>query len=149
MKNAQMAMLFDELADIMEIAGEDFYKIKAYRNVNVSLRMLEPELNRIPSEKLGEIPGVGRAIAEKIEAALQTGTFPTLEKWRQSGFASLRPLLAMPGMTMRKLRKIIKTFDIKSLDDLKRVISDKNISDQSVLDDTIKQQLATYIGRLK
>jgi DNA polymerase (family 10) len=103
MTNDEIASLFDELADIMEIAGENHFKIRSYRKAADSLRNTDDSLSKMTQERIISIPGVGKAIAGKIQSAVDTGTFPALEKWRATGYACLRPLLSISGVTGRKL----------------------------------------------
>ena len=148
MTNADVARLFDELADIMEIAGENFFKIKAYRNASGIISQLDRDLNKLPSEKLNEIAGIGKAISEKIQTALNTGSFPTLEKWRQNDFASFRPLLLIPGLTMRQLRAIIKSNNLTSIADLKKLVANNSVNSIDKLDENTKQSLANFLERM-
>jgi DNA polymerase (family 10) len=132
--NRELAALFDELAEIMEIAGENHFKIRAYRNASGAISSSLDKISEMPVEKLQQIAGIGKAISEKIQAANKMGTFPALEKWRQSGFASLRPLLGIPDFSLRKLRAMIKALDIASIDDLNRPATDGRLSSYDKLD---------------
>jgi DNA polymerase (family 10) len=145
MNNSEIAGLFEELADIMEIGGENYFKIRAYRNAAVTINQLPQDLNRMPPEKISEIPGVGKAISEKIREALRNGTFPTLEKWRLSGYASFRLLLSMPEMNMRTLRTLIKKFNLTSINELKKIISDGSVSSYNGLDEEMINSLKSYL----
>ena len=149
MNNGKIAVLFEELADIMEIAGENYFKIKAYRNAYVTISHLPQWLDQMPSEKIIDIPGIGKAIYEKIQAALKSGTFPTLEKWRQNGFASFRPLLAMPDMNMRKLRTLIKSFNLSTIEDLKNAVFGEKRPQSNAIDENIRMKLMTFMERIK
>ncbi len=134
MTNRQLAALFDELADIMEIAGENHFKIRAYRNASRAISNSHDNIGEMPPEKLQKIVGIGKAISEKIQSAGETGTFTALEKWRRSGFASLRPLLSIPDFSIRKLRGMMKALDISSIDDLKKASADGRLSLYDKLD---------------
>jgi DNA polymerase (family X) len=124
MTNPELASLFDELADIMEIAGENYFKIRAYRKASEVISATPEDVLKMSPETLQDIPGIGKAIAGKIRETGEKGTFATLEKWRQTSFASLRPLLDISGFTIKILRLIIKDLKISSMDDLKMSIAD-------------------------
>ncbi len=141
MTNPELAALFDELADIMEIAGENHFKIRAYRNASKAISNSHDNVAELEPEKLVQIAGIGRAISEKIEAAARTGTFPTLEKWRQSGFSSLRPLLSISGFTMRKLRTLMKDFGISSLEQLKPALAVEKFKSYGRIDTETREKI--------
>ncbi len=82
--NLQLAETFQLIANLLEIKGEVIYKILAYRKGSESLTNLGRDVNAIYQEggvkALMEIPGVGKAIAEKIEELITTGRLGFLEK---------------------------------------------------------------------
>ncbi len=129
-----MAALFTELADIMEIAGENHFKVRAYRTAAAAIMAHPGDIEKAPAAEIADIRGVGKAISEKIEAIRKSGTFPTLERWRQSGFATLRPLLGNAGLGMRKLRGLIRKHGFSSLDDLKRAAAEGRMENSGEID---------------
>lgn len=136
--NSDIAALFTELADIMELAGENFFKLKAYRQAAEIIEKSGDNIAQLPSEKLLAMPGIGKAISEKIAAAGITGTFPTLEKWRVTGFATFLPFSRKsPLLSIKVLRKLIKDLELKSYDDLKKAIFDGRIDKIEKLDSEI------------
>lgn len=145
MTNKEMASLFVELADIMEIAGENHFRILSYRKAAANIAGLERDINVMSSEEIEAIPGVGKAISDKIQTALKDGTFPTLEKWRATGFASLRPLLKGSGITIRKLAAAIKLLKVESIDDIKQMIMRGKLQNAAGIDDAFKREIADYI----
>jgi DNA polymerase (family X) len=133
--NRELAALFGELADIMELAGENFFKIKAYRQAAGVIEKADDNIAELPSEKLLEMPGIGKAISEKIAEARTTGTFPTLEKWRATGFAEFLPITAKsPLLSVKTIRKLIKEFGFGSYNDLKNALADGKISESGKID---------------
>lgn len=97
--NTQIAETFTRIADLLEIRGDVIYKILAYRKASDSLRNLGYDVNEIWSEgKLTDIPGVGKAIAEKIEELLTTGRLEFLEKLEAEVPAGLIDVLQVPGV---------------------------------------------------
>ena len=141
MTNLELASLFDELADIMEIAGENHFKIRSYRNASGAISHSQDRIAEMPFEKLVSITSIGKAIAEKIGAAGRTGTFPALERWRQSEYSTLRPLLRIPGFTMRKLRILMKDFGISSIIDLQKLKADEEYKAYSKLDTETRERI--------
>jgi DNA polymerase (family 10) len=146
MTNEQIASLFAELSDLMELAGESPFKIRAYRNAAASFRKLEPNLDIMTDSEISGLPGVGKAITEKIRAALLTGSFPTLEKWRKTGYASFMPLLSR-GLSARKIRNLIKILGIDSLDQLKPSMLNSETERSTELDSESRNVLRQVLNR--
>jgi DNA polymerase (family 10) len=84
MKNQELAEIFEKIGDILELKEENRFKILAYRRVAQALRNLTTDVETIYKEgKLKEIPGVGEAIAKKIEEYLKTGKMTKYEELRK------------------------------------------------------------------
>lgn len=149
MNNKEMAALFEELADIMEIAGEDFFKILSYRKAAESIVKLKDSITEMSVQKIGGIPGVGKAISEKIQAALDKGTFPTLEKWRATGFGTLRPLLRLEGVTPRKLSNLLRSLRIEKIDDIRRLVEKGEFQKLEIVDRKVKDSIVEFITEMR
>jgi DNA polymerase (family X) len=119
MNNRQLADTFNLIANLCEIKGEVIYIVLAYRKVSESLMSLGREAGEYWKEgKLREIPGVGKAIAEKIDELLSTGRLEFLEKLKQEVPASLADWLQVPGLGPKKIALIWKTLNITTLPEL-------------------------------
>src|SRR5271168_4383703 len=78
MENREFARVLAETADLMEIAGEDGFRIRSYRNAASAIEMFPERVADIlanPERKVTEIPGVGKGIAGALEDAVKTGSF--------------------------------------------------------------------------
>ena len=81
MRNAEIEAAFDELGDLYELDGAVVYRVVAYRNAAKAIRdsgASVEELSR--AGRVTELPGLGKTIADKISALLDTGTIPSAEK---------------------------------------------------------------------
>lgn len=119
LNNKQLADTFTLIASLVEIKGEVIYVILAYRKAAESLTSLPREASEYWKEgKLREIPGVGKAIAEKIDELLSTGKLEFLEKLKQEVPESLAAWLQVPGLGPKKVAAIWKALDITTLPEL-------------------------------
>jgi DNA polymerase (family X) len=117
--NRELAEHFYLIADLLELKGEVIYKILAYRKAGDSLLALGREAEDIYREgKLTDIPGVGKAIAEKIEELLTTGRLEFLEKLRAEVPPSLVEVLRVPDVGPKKAALFWKELQISSLAEL-------------------------------
>jgi DNA polymerase (family 10) len=119
MNNRQLADTFTLIGNLCEIKGEVIYVILAYRKASESLMSLPREASDYWKEgKLREIPGVGKAIAEKIDELLTTGKLQFLENLKKEVPEELASWLAVPGLGPKKIAMIWKTLNITALADL-------------------------------
>lgn len=119
MTNAELADTFNLIADLLEIKGEVIYKILAYRKAADSLNNLGRDVNEVwRAGELTEIPGVGKAIAEKIDELLTTGQLSFLEKLKAEVPASLVDLLKVPDVGPKKAAIFWKQLGVTGLPEL-------------------------------
>jgi DNA polymerase (family 10) len=119
LNNRQLVEVFTLIADLSEIKGEIIYKTLAYRKAAESLLSLGREASEYWKEgKLQEIPGVGKAIAEKIDELLRTGKLEFLEELKQEVPESLAAWLQVPGLGPKKVALIWKSLGITTLPEL-------------------------------
>lgn len=119
MNNKQLANVFTLIANLLEIKGEIIYKTLAYRKAAESLETLGREASEYWKEgKLADIPGVGKAIAEKIDELLTSGKLEFLEKLKKEVPESLAGWLQVPSLGPKKVALIWKTLNITTLAEL-------------------------------
>ena len=145
MTNDKIAILFIELADVMEIAGENPFKIRSYRKAAENIVKLQMSISEMSVDDIEAIPGVGKAISEKIQAAIETGTFPALEKWRATGYHTLMPLIKIDGLTPRKLSNLVKRSKIENLDDIKSMVDKGEFQRFDVIEPELKDAILNFI----
>jgi DNA polymerase (family 10) len=130
MNNRQLADTFTLIANLLEIKGEIIYKTLAYRKASESLMGLGRQASDYWKEgKLEEIPGVGKAIAEKIDELLRTGKLEFLEKLKKEVPEELASWLAVPGLGPKKIAMIWKTLGITVLADLETAAKEGKLRD--------------------
>jgi DNA polymerase (family 10) len=130
LNNRQLADTFTLIANLCEIKGEVIYVILAYRKASENLMTLGREASEYWKEgKLREIPGVGKAIAEKIDELLTTGKLEFLEKLKLEVPASLADWLQVPGLGPKKIALIWKTLNITALAELEAAAKNGQLRD--------------------
>jgi DNA polymerase (family 10) len=121
MNNKQLADTFTLIADLLEIKGEIVFKTIAYRKAAESLIGLSRDASEYSKEgTLLEIPGVGKAIAEKIDELLSTGKLEFLEKLKKEVHPDLATWMKVPSLGPKKIAMISKELKITSLADLEK-----------------------------
>lgn len=122
MTNAQIAQVFEEIADLLEFQGANPFRVRAYRNAartigdfSESLSVVAGDANR----KLTDIEGIGADLADKIKVLVQSGALPMLEELRAAVPASVLALLRVPGLGPKKAAILHKELKIASLEELR------------------------------
>lgn len=121
--NKELADIFALVGDLLEIKGEVIYKILAYRKAAESLSNMGRDVTDIWKEggqkALLEIPGVGKAIAEKIDELLSTGKLEYLERVKKEVPAELAALLQIPDLGPKKVGMFYRELGILSIEQLR------------------------------
>jgi DNA polymerase (family 10) len=119
MNNWEIAKLFDEIADLLDILGENPYKARAYRRAAHKLGNAYLDVEELADEgRLQEIPGIGSALEKKIEEYVKTGELKYLTQLRKKAPTSLRQLLLIPGIGVKTIQIIYQQLGITNLQDL-------------------------------
>lgn len=122
MINLDMARIFDEIADIFEVKGENPFKIRAYRRAARTIESLTQDLKVIAERggvsELKKIPGVGEGIAKKIVEIAQTGDCKKHRELTQEVPSGVLELLAIPRVGPKTIAKVHDELGICSIADL-------------------------------
>lgn len=122
LQNREIAGLFEEVANLLEIAGENPFRIRAYRNAARTLGDLADEVATLlkAGKELSELPGIGKELATKIEEVLRTGTLEALAELHQRIPPTISELLALPGVGPKKVKVLFEELGITCLAELKQ-----------------------------
>ena len=119
MQNREIAEVFEKIADLLQIKGEAIYRVLAYRRAGESIRALSQRVVQIAEEsRLQDIPGVGAAIAAKIDELLSTGKMEFFEILTAEVPETLPDLLRVEGLGPKKVARLWKELGITSLEEL-------------------------------
>ena len=126
MSNEEIAERLTRLAQVMEIRGDDRYRIRSYRNAAENIETWPTPVAKIAREEgvrgLQTIPGVGKAISGKILELLERGTFDAWDKLTAETPATVLDLLRVSGIGMKTAATLYQQFKISSLDDLRKFV---------------------------
>ena len=129
MQNAAVAEAFDEIAALMEVAGENPFKIRAYKRAAEAISQLDEPIEALAEAgKLRLIEGLGEATAAKTQEFLDTGTMKVLEALRAKYPPGLLDVMRVPGLGPKKVAILYGEKNIASLEDLKRALDSGELS---------------------
>ena len=120
--NADVAAVFEEIADLLEIEGSNPFRIRAYRNAARTIRDLPRGVGAMldEGEDLTELPGIGEDLAAKIKEIVETGTAAALEEHRKKVPKTLTELLQIPGIGPKRVKALYHDLGIRTLDQLQK-----------------------------
>ena len=122
LEKAQIAAVLDEIAMLLELTGENPFKIRAYVNGARTLETLAEDLDElIRTGGLGELPGMGEALVDKITVLRRDGVLPFHQKLRASVPAGLLEVLQIQGLGPKKVRALWQELGVENLAKLKEV----------------------------
>lgn len=118
--NTDIADIFEQIADFLEIQEENPFRIRAYRNAAHSVSGLGTELKEMVAagEDLTRLPGIGKELAAKIHEILETGTAKALIKLQQRIPKTVIEILKLPNLGPKRVRILFRELKIKSLPQL-------------------------------
>ncbi len=130
MKNKFVADILYEIADLLDIKGEIFFKTRAYRMAAQTIEVLDEDIEDVTKEnRLQSIPGVGEALAKKIREIVETGRLEFLEKLKKEIPGGLLQLLGIPGLGPKKVSALYNNLNITNVEKLKKACEQGKLRD--------------------
>ncbi len=121
-RNAQIANVFDELADLLDIEGGNAFRVRAYRYAADLIRGHPKAMADLlaAGRDLTELPGIGKDLAGKIRTIVETGQLPLLEEVAQRTPRVLSRLMRIDGLGPKRVRTLYHELGVRSVEDLER-----------------------------
>lgn len=150
MKNSEIARVFQDIADLLELKGEIVFKTRAYQKAARTIEHLPKEIEVMleEGEDLKNIPGVGEAIAKKTVELVTTGKLGYYEELKGEFPEGITKLLEVPGIGPKTAMKLSE-FGVKSIDDLEQAIQDGRVASLFRLGDKTAENILHQIQALR
>jgi DNA polymerase (family X) len=130
MRNGEIAEAFEELASLYELDGAVVYRVVAYRNAAKAIREAGVSVAELAKQgRSEELAGVGKTIAEKIDALLETGSIPSADKLKQRIPSGLVEITRIPGLGPKRARLLHDELGIGSIDELRAAAEQGRLKD--------------------
>jgi DNA polymerase (family 10) len=152
MTNEEIARRFARLATLLEIRGEDKFRVRSYRNAAEMVETWPTPVARIAKEEgvkgLQTIPGVGRAISAKIVELLERGTFEAWERLTAETPETVLDLLKVEGVGIKTASVLYQQFKISSLEDLSAFVAGGGLELVDGVGEKTAERIARGVERL-
>ena len=147
MTNAEIARVFNEIADLLEMKGENQFKIRAYRQAALTIKKLPSDVEQMVrnGEKLEEIPGVGEAIAKKIQDLVNTGHIKLHDDLRAEFPQGILDILAIPGIGPKTAMRFYIELGVKSVAELEQAIKEGRVASMQRMGEKAAQRILKEI----
>jgi DNA polymerase (family X) len=130
LSNSAIAAAFDELADLYELDGAVVHRVLAYRTAAKNVRNATVSVAELTRQgRVTSLPGIGKTLEEKIQALIDTGTIPALEKLRGRIPPGLAAITRLPGVGPKRVRVMYDQLGIDSLDALRAAAESGRLRD--------------------
>jgi DNA polymerase (family X) len=148
-QNAEIAAMFDQTADLLEIKGENQFRVRAYRRAARTVEGLPQSVRNLLSggTDLSELPGIGKDLAGKIAIIVKTGHFDLLDSLKKKLPGQLGEMAALPGLGPKRVKLLHDKLKVRTLDDLRRVIKAGKLHKVRGFGPTIERKLASALKK--
>ena len=154
MENREFARVLSETADLMEIAGEDGFRIRSYRNAASAIEGFPERVDDIlanPERKVTEIPGVGKGIAGVIAELAQRGSFEKRDTLLAQFPPTLLELFKIQGLGPKGIALVYEHHKVATIDELERICKEQKLRELprmgAKLEEKVLKSIAQYRQR--
>src|SRR5712691_3260382 len=148
MTKAQIAEVLQEIATLLELKGENPFKIRAYANAARSIETFGGGLPDLKDEEaLAKIPGVGKSIAEKIKELAATGSLKYIEELRGEFPAAILELFSISGLGAKKIKALYEKLHISSIEQLQKACEAGRVAELPGFGETTQTKICQAIAQ--
>lgn len=129
MNKKEIAAIFEEIATLLELSGENPFKARSYVNAARAIEQCEEDIETLVREKrLRELKGIGQAIEEKLTELVTTGKLEYREKLRSQFCETLFELFRIPGLGAKRIKTLYADLNIRSMAELEQACVEGRIA---------------------
>ena len=130
MKNQFVSEVLYQIADLLDLKGEIFFKTRAYRIAAQTIEALDEDIAIVTKEgRLQDIPGIGLAISKKVQELVETGKLEYFEELKKEIPKGLLVMLDILGLGPKKVASLYQNLDIKTIDELRKACVEGKVRD--------------------
>ncbi|PYJ42227.1 MAG: DNA polymerase/3'-5' exonuclease PolX [Verrucomicrobia bacterium] len=147
MTKEEIAGALDEIATLLELKGENPFKVRAYTNAARSIDAWGASFSDLQNEEtLEKIPGIGKAIAAKVKELATTGSLKFLEELRGQFPGAILDLFSIPGLGAKKIKALHEQLHVNSIADLQAACESGRVAELPGFGATTQEKLCKAIA---
>jgi len=149
--NADVANIFNEVADLLEIGNANPFRVRAYRNAARTINSLSQNVGDwiAQGKDLSELPGIGKDLAGKIKEIAETGRLSLLEEIKHRTSPGLVNLLKIPGLGPKRIQTLHEELGISSLEELEKATRNGKIRQLPGFGEKTEQRILEELERMR
>ncbi len=147
--NAEIAEMFDQTAELLEIKGDNPFRTRAYRRAARVLEGLPKSAAAMLSagEDLAELPGIGHDLAGKIASIVETGKFDVLQSLKRELPGDLGEIVAIPGLGPKRVKVLIDELGVRSIEDVRRALKSGCLNELRGFGPKLQKNIAAALAK--
>jgi DNA polymerase (family 10) len=148
-QNAEIAAMFDQAAELLEIKGDNPFRTRAYRRAARVIEGLPKSVTSLlkAGENLAELPGIGKDLAGKIVVIVGTGKFDLLESLKRELPGDLGEIAALPGLGPKRVKLLYDKLGIRSIEELRHAAKRGRLRELHGFGSKMEQKLLAALGK--
>jgi len=150
LENIDIARIFDDIADVLELKDENPFRIRSYRRAARVIHDMPEDAKTLVAEgRITEVRGIGKGLAEKIEDIIKTGTTEFYEEIKQDAFFHLTELLNIPGIGPKLAVKLNREIGVETVDDLEEAAVKGKLNSLEGMGEKIEEKILKGIEQYR
>jgi len=148
-QNAEIAAMFDQTADLLEIKGDNPFRVRAYRRAARTVEGLPQSVRGMLAAEvdLSELPGIGKDLAGKIAAICASGHFDLLDELKKKLPGELGEMAALPGLGPKRIKLLYSKLHVRTLEDLRKAVEAGRLQRRKGFGPAIEKKLAAALKK--
>jgi DNA polymerase (family X) len=150
-QNAEIAAMFDQAAELLEIQGENQFRVRAYRRAARVIEGLPQSVRSLLAggQDLSKLPGIGNDLAGKIADIVKTGHFELLDALKEQLPGELGDMVGLPGLGPKRAKLLYDNLGVRTLDDLRLALKTGRVRELKGFGPTIARKLSEALKKPK
>ena len=149
MKNQEVSRIFNDIADLLEIKGDNPFRIRAYRRAAMNIEGFSRDVAETSKAELMEIPGIGKDLAGKVEEYVKTSKIQSFEDLKKEMPETLSVLLSVPSLGPKTAKLLFDELNVADIDALEQLAREHKLSGLPGIKEKTEENILKGIEMLK